>query len=311
MSRRPSPPPIPRLALAALPVALLFAAACSAGWAGEARKRPVTNLKLDPSAAKVELFAAIESGDLSVKMIPQDAQGGNLFIENTTDQPLTIEMPPAFVGKHVLKQFGGGGLGGGLGGGGLGGGGLGGGGQGGGQSVGGGAGGGLGGGGGAGLGGLGGGLGGGGGAGLFSIPAETVAKVSYHSVCLNYGKPDPMPKMAYEIMPVDEYTEDPALRALIEAIGKNAINPDVAQAATWHLTDGLSWAQLAALKHERLGGAASEPFFTPAQLFAAQSLVGQAVAKANSEPKAEPTSSVGDAAGTVSTSAPEKPRRIR
>ncbi len=300
MSRRSSSPPISRLALAAL-----FVAACSAGLAGEARKRPITRLTLDPSATQVALFDGIESGDLIVKMVPQNAQGGNLFIENTTDKPLTIEMPPAFVGKHVLKQFGGlgGAMGGGGGMGGMGGGGMGGGG---GQAMGGGMGGGGMGGGGMGGGGMG---GMGGGAGLFSIPAETIAKVPFHSVCLNYGKPDPMPKMTYEIMPIDEYTEDPALRALIAAIGKNAIHPDVAQAATWHLTDHMSWQQLAGLKHEYLGGAPSEPFFTPAQLFAAQSLVGQAIAKANSTPKAEPTSSVGSTSETVS--APAKSGRIR
>ncbi|HEX6987545.1 MAG TPA: hypothetical protein VF170_19355, partial [Planctomycetaceae bacterium] len=227
MPRRPFVRSARLLAAAAL-VGLL----CGDAAAGEKRKPVVTKLTVDPSAREVELFEAIEEEELAVRMIPKDSKGGNLLIENKTDQPLTVKMPPGFVGVQVFKQIGGG-----LGGGG-------------GQQVGGGAGG-LGGG---GLGGGGLGGGGAGGGGFFSIPAETVARVPYTSVCLEHGKPEPSSRMTYEIRPVEEVTDDETLQALIALVGSGKIDADVAQAAAWHLTDGMSWAQLAALKNERLGG---------------------------------------------------------
>ena len=92
-------------------------------------------------------------------MILKHSKQGNVLIENKTDQPLTVKLPDAVVGVHVLKQ---GGLGMGMSAPGGGGGGQqGGGGGGGGQSSGGGM---SGGGGGGGM------QGGGGGMGMFSIP---------------------------------------------------------------------------------------------------------------------------------------------
>ena len=282
MPRRPIARLVRLTAVAAFVVTLTVGAT-----AADKRKPTITRLKLDPSARQVELFEGIEEDELDVKLIPKDSKGGNLLIENKTKEPLTIQMPDGFVGVHIHKQIGGlggGGLGG-LGGGGLGGlggGGLGGGlGGGGGQGVGGGlGGGGLGGGlGGGGLGG--GGLGGlGGGGGFFSIPAETVARVPYKSVCLNYGKAEPNPKMDYEIRPVDSFTDNETLQALIGLVGTGNIDPEIAQAAAWHLSDGMSWAQLANMPEERLDGRQPGPYFAPGKVSAAQTLTAIATEKA-------------------------------
>lgn len=249
----------------------------SAGvYAGD-RKPTITRPKYDPSAREVDLFDAIEEGELDVKMIPKNATGGNLLIENTTDEPLTVKVPNGFVGVQVFKQIGGGLGGGGLGGGGLGGGGLGG--QGGGQnqSLGGGLGGGGGGFGGGGLGG--GGLGGGGG-GFFSVPAETVARIPFQSVCLEHGKPEPNSRMTYEIRPVESFTDNKALQQLIGMVGSGRVDLDAAQAAAWHLSNDMSWQELATLKIKRLGGLGDQPYFAAGQLNGAQTLVAAAVAKA-------------------------------
>ncbi len=80
--------------------------------------------KLD--AEIVEMFAAMEAGQIGVKIIPKDSKLARIFVENKTDKPLTVRLPAAFVGIPALAQFGGGG--GGMGGGGMGGGGMGGGG---------------------------------------------------------------------------------------------------------------------------------------------------------------------------------------
>jgi hypothetical protein len=256
-------------------------------------KGAITKLTVDPNAPRVELFEGIEQESLTVKMIAVNSEGGNLLIENQTDQPLTVEMPESFIGVHVLGQFGGGLGGGGLGGG-LGGGGLGGAGGGAAQSVGGGA---LGGGQGAGtlggagglgggLGGLGGGLGGAGGA-FFSIPPKKVVKVPYQSVCLEHGKPNPLPRMTYQIVKTTDYTDNPVLQELLVLVSNQQIPPQMAQAAAWHLANEMSWQQLALVKYDRVG-APDRPYFTYAQLVAAQQLVAAAQANAKAREQETP-----------------------
>ena len=75
--------------------------------------------KFNPDDRTVDVFAAMEAGEVEVKFIPKDEKEAVLLVENKTDKPLNIKMPEAFAGVPVLGQFGGGGLGGGgLGGGG-------------------------------------------------------------------------------------------------------------------------------------------------------------------------------------------------
>ncbi len=203
----------------------------------------ITKPKFDPAAEKVKFFEAIDDGSLTTKFVPQGSSGGFLLVTNSTEESVTVELPDAFVAVPVLKQFGGGLGGGGLGGGGLGGGGLGGGGlggqQGGGQNQN--AGGGFGGGGG------GGGLGGGGqqGGGFFSIPPERTVRVPFVSACLNHGKPDPSPRLEYELMPVEDYTQDEVLSELIRMVGSGRFDQHSAQAAVWNRTDNMNWQMLA------------------------------------------------------------------
>jgi hypothetical protein len=252
-----------------------------------AGKAPIRNLGLDPTANKVELFDGMETGALSTRMIANDIMGGNVFIENKTNKPLTIIMPPAFVGVHVFKQMGGmmGGMGGGMGGmgGGMGGGMMGRGGMGG-QSMGGGMGGmggGMGGMGG-GMGGMGGGMGGMGGGmggGFFSIPPFKVAQVPFRSVCLNHGRPDPMPQMTYRIMRLEDYTDNRVLQQTVRMYGTGQMDYPAAQAATWHLTDNKSLSELASMAKYGIEGdeTTKEPIFSQNELRQAQEVL--AIAK--------------------------------
>jgi hypothetical protein len=232
-------------------------------------KRPITKPSYDPEAPRIGLFEGIEQDLLSVRMIAKDANGGNVLIENKTDQPITVELPEAIVGVQVLPQqpgafgggeFGGSGsgdddnggqnqqVGGGFGGGGFGGGGFGGGGFG------------------------GGGFGGGG--GFFSIPAERVVRVPYNSVCLEHGKADPHPRVAYQVVPVEEYTDNAQLQELIKLVGTGKLDQQSAQAAAWHLANEMSWEELAAKKYNRIG-APDVPYFAPTHLYAAQEIVAE------------------------------------
>lgn len=247
-----------------------------AGSKSESRKPVITHPKYDATADRVGLFDGVEDGRLDVKFVPRGSEGGFILVSNKSEQPVTVELPNAFVAVTVLKQFGGGG--GGLGGGGLGGGGLGGGGQGGGgqnQNAGGGFGGGQGGGG-LGGGGLGGGGlgGGGGGQGFFSIPPERTVRVPYVSACLNHGKSDPSPNIEYKLIPVSDYTQDPVLTELIQMVGTGRVPQHAAQAAIWTRTDNMSWQQLAAKGTRGIHGWIS--YFSPADIANAQLLTATA-----------------------------------
>ena len=69
-------------------------------------------------ALNLEMFAAMDAGQIEVKIIPQDATKANVIIKNLTDQPVHLQLPEAFASVPVLAQGfgGGGGIGGGGGG---------------------------------------------------------------------------------------------------------------------------------------------------------------------------------------------------
>jgi hypothetical protein len=114
-----------------------------------------------------------------------------------------------------------------------------------------------------------------GGGGMFSVPPERTAKVPFHSVCLEHGKNDPDPTVRYKIVPVEEYTKDEQLTALLTIVGTKAIDPQVAQAAAWHLSSKMSWEDLASKRSNEIGETDS-PYFSPQALNFAEQLVIEA-----------------------------------
>jgi hypothetical protein len=231
--------------------------------AGEGRKGIITKPKLDRAAPKVELFAAIEAGQLSARMIPHDETRGAIFIENHSDQPLTVALPEAFVGVQVLPQFGlnqnsvglnipvsstfgqsgrqQGNTGN--------------------QPV-------------------------GGGANsqgtqqnngnqapnFFSVPPERIVRVEYSSVCLQHGAPEPNSGNVYRLVQVDKFSSDRRLAKLLSYVGSDQYAANAVQAAAWHLTNQKSWDDLAALKFDRVN-APDEAQFSTADLSDARQLI--------------------------------------
>lgn len=217
-------------------------------WANAERPKAVPKPgQYNPDHTTVELFAAIEAGEVEAKLIPKDSTQCRVLITNKTDRPLNVALPETFAGVPVLAQFGGGGGGMGMGG------------MGGGQGMGGGFG---------GMGGMGGMGGGGGGGGFFNIPAEQVGQIKGTTVCLEHGKPEPRPAMAYEIKPLESLTDKPAVHELCRMVGSGQVDQRAAQAAAWHLNNGMSWAELCA-KRLRYANGASQPYFHPQELRAA------------------------------------------
>jgi hypothetical protein len=190
-------------------------------------------------AQEVEFFQAMKDDLIDVKFIARSDEKAQIILKNNTKRPVNVKLPDAFAGVPVLAQIGGVGGVGGIGQGGLGGGGIGTGGLGGGaQALGGGFGGG-------GLG-IGGGFGGGGlGGGFFNVAPEATKRISVDTVCLDHGKPDPTPRIPFEIKPIDEYVERPEVVEVVKAFARGEVNRSTAQAATWHLNNDVSWQELA------------------------------------------------------------------
>ncbi len=250
----------PKFRLAARSGALTLCAALAMTLSLTAAvKRPIKKPTFDPAAREVEFFAGIEEGTLESTVIMKGPFEGNVFLANKGSQPITVKLPKAVAAVQVLKQ----GFGGAAGGGGVGG-----------QQAGGQTGGAQTGGG--GFGGGGGGMMGGGGGGMFSIPPEKVVQVPLTTVCMDHGKPDPRPKMTYKLVPIEDYTSDPVLRELVAMVGTGKLDQSAAQAAVWHLTNNMSWEELAAKQILHVGGVPPEKYFSSSQLAGAQQIVASA-----------------------------------
>jgi len=224
----------------------LLLALASAGISSAEVTRPAP-IEHATSSSAVDLFEAIEAGHISAQLIPQDSTKGTVLITNTTGQPLTIKVPSAFAAVPVLAQRRGGGAGFGAAGGNVGGA------SGGSQALG------------SGISGGGGG-GGGRGVGFFNIGPERVTKLKMVAVCLEHGKTEPSPRMAYELAPLSRVTDDSVVTELVRMLGRGEIDQRSAQAAAWHLANDLSWQQLAAKIGMKHIGGQTEPYFSTAQI---------------------------------------------
>lgn len=257
---------------AVLSRALLCAAVCFAAVSSTRGDGPIRKPAFDPEATRVELFDGLEREQLAVRIGPRDAYSSKVFITNETDQPLTVILPEAVVAVHVLKQlpaldniFGDQGSNAGNGQGN----------QGAGQSVGGVF---------QGPGQQGQGQGQGNnlqnpfgnqpGNGFFSIPPEKTVQVHLATVCLDHGKPDPAPRMTYELRRVEDHTDDPVLRELLRGVDPDRDQRMVLQAAVWNRSSEMSWKELAAKTVRR--GPVQYRCFSRGQLEQAQALVDDA-----------------------------------
>jgi hypothetical protein len=248
-----------RSTLLALAIASLVA--IPAASAREARGRR-------PAAAPAEVHDVLqaESAGLdTVKYSANDSRSAQIVVTNRSDRPLTLRLPEQFAGVPVLAQMGGNGGGqAGFGAGGIGAAP---------QSTGG-----------AGPQNQGMNIGGAQGGGMFSLPPEKTRVVKVTTVCLEHGKPEPSPLRPYKLVELASYSNDPRLAELMTSIGKGEVSQKVAQAAAWHIANGLTWEQLAAEKIDHAGGDPDEPFFTPADLRAAFQVVAIVTKRAEAAP---------------------------
>lgn len=232
-------------------------------------------------ARAVELFDAIKAGDIEVKVIPKDAKEATVTIKNKTGQLLAIKVPEALAGAPVLAQAGlgfGNGIGNGLGNGignGLGNG----------NNTNQGFGGGL-------TGGGAGNWGGGNVPGFFNVGPDKAVKLKLTTVCLDHGLADPSPRVPYELVPIESYAKDPAVTEVLKLMVGGQLDQPSAQAACWHLQNGLSWQELATKIGVRHLNGRVERFFTKAQIDRALAAANAAQNAVEARPASQASTSV-------------------
>jgi hypothetical protein len=203
----------------------------------------------------VDLFAGLEAGRIEAKLIPRDSTEVNLLVTNKTDRPIAVVLPATFAGVPVLGQFFDPQFG---------------------QrqqqpqplgiannqpwpfnapanfrrNL----------------------------APLWNIAPEQVGRITLPAVCLEHGLPNPRPKFAYEVKPLDEATEKEGVEEVLGMLGRGEVGRRAAQLAVWHLNNDMSWGQLAGLRRKASIG--SLPLFGRSELDAARKAAERAVEQA-------------------------------
>ena len=95
-------------------------------------------------------------------------------------------------------------------------------------------------------------------------PAKS-ASYKIATVCLEHGKRDPRPAIPYEIRPLETVTTKPGVAEVLTLLGYGKIDQREAQAAAWHLANGMSWEQLAQKRVQTVLGDGGS-YFTPDQI---------------------------------------------
>ena len=245
------------------------------------KQPPIKKLKHDPNVPAVDLFEAIEKGTVETTVIAKSANDANLFITNKSQTAVSVKVPPAVVAVQVLKQFFPQGGQSGLGNSGQQGGNMG---MGQAQPIGGGSQNSMGnnnsmgtpGNIGNGFSNIGSGIGNNAGTGFFSVPPQKTVQVPLKTVCLSHGKPDPRPRMKYQLVKLEDFSNDPVLHETLKLYAAGDIEVQSAQAAVWHLTDKMSWRDLRAKQIELLGGLDPLPYFSQGDVDAAEKLIVKA-----------------------------------
>ena len=254
-----------------------------------ASERPKGVGPANPENETVDLFSAIGAGQLEVRLVPADSSQCRLLVKNKTQKPLNVRIPQAFAGVPVLAQF---------------------------QNpnlpfpqgpdanansnapqA------------------LGVGVPGaqnpwgnnrnqqlfnlpgpmnmqGPGVGLWNIAPEKVGQWRLPAVCLEHGRPEPRPAVAYEVRPIESVAPKPEVAQLCAMLARGEVSHAAAQAAAWNLNNGLSWDELKS-KRLMLPFGVTRPFFQARELADAKKAVERA-ARLIEQGQAGPSQSPGE-----------------
>ncbi len=216
--------------------------------AAEPRKARTKTPQPEVKAESVELFPAIEKGQIKVRLTAKNADQCLLMVRNATDRPLQVQLPEAFGGVPVLAQRSGGS-----------------------QAAGdppvgnpgstqalgmappetlyqpGGS------------------------TAHLDVPAGGLSRVMLRSVCLERYKRGPSARIPYQVKPLSQITDKPEVFELCRMISSSNVNMRMVQAAAWHVNNGLDWGRM--LQRGMMGPFADPARFSPFELLGAQRLV--------------------------------------
>jgi len=81
-----------------------------------------------------------------------------------------------------------------------------------------------------------------------TVPVGQTVEVAIPAVCLNYGMPTPTARDRFELMDVDDYSQDPRVRKALRSLATLGTSQGVAQAAIWRVCNNVPFEYLAAQK---------------------------------------------------------------
>jgi hypothetical protein len=108
-----------------------------------------------------------------------------------------------------------------------------------------------------------------------NVAPEKVGRYNVATVCLEHGKTEPRESMHYQIKPLDAVTTKLGVQQLCQMLGSGQLDQRAAQAAAWHLNNGMTWQQLAT-KQIRHANGTSEPYFSQGELQLAMQITSAA-----------------------------------
>jgi len=86
--------------------------------------------------------------------------------------------------------------------------------------------------------------------GAVAVPAGKTIDLTLPGVCLNFGKRTPTAADEFELMDVDQYTNDPRVRKALRSLATMGTTQPVAQAAMWRVCNDIPFEVMAA-KHSK------------------------------------------------------------
>lgn len=80
--------------------------------------------------------------------------------------------------------------------------------------------------------------------GMMRVQPDKVQKMTVATLCLEHGKADPTPRMKYKVVRLSEVNDSPVVEQLCKAVATGKVSQNTAQAAAWHVANGLTWESL-------------------------------------------------------------------
>ncbi len=108
--------------------------------------------------------------------------------------------------------------------------------------------------------------------GILTLAPGKLVTEKVDSFCLEFGKADPNRRITYRLVPLEQFNDKSALRELLREFGAGQHPQRVAQLAVWHVANGVPFEKLAHLRMSRAPGGGRRTF-SEDEVKAAQTLV--------------------------------------